>query len=52
MTVFPQTQDGVVVVKFKYSSGAALCIEKMNGRWFAKRQISCEFWDGVTDYKK
>lgn len=30
---------------------ADACIEAMNNRWFAKRQISAESWDGKTKYE-
>jgi HIV Tat-specific factor 1 len=26
------------------------CIHKFNGRFFAKRELSCEWYDGITDY--
>eukprot|EP00644_Phytophthora_capsici_P010679 jgi/Phyca11/526311/estExt2_fgenesh1_pm.C_PHYCAscaffold_90028 len=42
-------EDGVVVIKFASSGSAARCIEIMNGRFFAGRQLECGFWDG-TDY--
>lgn len=43
--------EGVVTVKFKEPVAAARCIEVMNGRYFAKRQISAEYYDGFTNYK-
>lgn len=52
VTVFPHHPEGVVVVKFKHAGAATLCLERMNGRWFAKRKVECEFWDGSTDYSK
>lgn len=30
---------------------ADACIEAMNNRWFAKRQISAESWDGKTKFE-
>ena len=24
----------------------------MNGRWFDERQLTCDWWDGKTDYRK
>ena len=27
------------------------CLEVMNGRFFAKRQLVAEWYDGVTNYK-
>ncbi len=37
-------------MKFKDHESAAKCVEVMNGRWFAKRQLEAEFYDGFTDY--
>ena len=50
VTVYPHNRDGVVMVKFKSAAGATLCIEKMNGRFFAGRRLACELWDGVEDF--
>ncbi|KAG1703828.1 hypothetical protein DVH05_006837 [Phytophthora capsici] len=49
ITLFAKHEDGVVVIKFASSGSAARCIEIMNGRFFAGRQLECGFWDG-TDY--
>ncbi|KAL6053740.1 HIV Tat-specific factor 1 [Balamuthia mandrillaris] len=51
VTVFERNPEGVVAVKFAEAEAAAKCIEVMNGRWFAKRQISAEWYDGLTNYK-
>ncbi len=50
VNVFPRHPDGVVQVKFKTDAGATLCIERMNGRFFAGRKLVCELWDGVEDF--
>lgn len=50
VTVFPNHPDGVVVVKFKRGGGAAACVEKMDGRYFARRRIECSFWDGRENF--
>jgi hypothetical protein len=39
------------MVKFKYPGSAENCIKVMNGRYFDGRQIICEYYDGVTDYR-
>jgi hypothetical protein len=30
---------------------ALAAVKALNQRWFGGRQIGCEFWDGVTDYR-
>jgi len=42
--------QGVVLVKFKDRKDAAKCIEKMNGRWFAGRQIHASEDDGSVNH--
>ncbi|XP_071801108.1 17S U2 SnRNP complex component HTATSF1-like [Asterias amurensis] len=49
--IFDRHPDGVASVKFKDVEFADLCVAALNGRWFAKRQLSCELWDGVTDFR-
>jgi len=51
LTVFQGNPQGVVAVKYKKPIGAKKCIEIMHGRWFSGRQVICEYWDGVTNYK-
>eukprot|EP01087_Luapelamoeba_hula_P021140 TRINITY_DN7334_c0_g1_i3.p1 TRINITY_DN7334_c0_g1~~TRINITY_DN7334_c0_g1_i3.p1 ORF type:complete len:309 (+),score=120.34 TRINITY_DN7334_c0_g1_i3:252-1178(+) len=48
--VFENNPEGVVAIKFQEGDDAKKCIDKMNGRWFAKRQIRADWYDGVTDY--
>lgn len=50
MTLFTKNPQGVVVVKFKTAYSAAECIKLMHNRFFAGRQLTCTYWDGVTDY--
>eukprot|EP00457_Paulinella_chromatophora_P005683 gb/GEZN01005700.1/.p1 GENE.gb/GEZN01005700.1/~~gb/GEZN01005700.1/.p1 ORF type:complete len:501 (-),score=110.82 gb/GEZN01005700.1/:176-1678(-) len=50
ITVFEGNAEGVVAIKFKLPSSAKACIELMHDRFFAQRQIVCEFFDG-TDYR-
>ena len=51
VTVFEGNTDGVVVVKYRDGGGARKCVEVMNGRWYAQRKVSAEYYDGVTDYR-
>ena len=50
MKVFDHREDGAVVIKLKRGYTAKLCVEKLNGRFFNKRKLSCVFWDGITNY--
>ncbi|XP_002741882.1 17S U2 SnRNP complex component HTATSF1-like [Saccoglossus kowalevskii] len=49
--IFDRHPDGVASVKFKEPEEADVCIAALNGRWFAKRQIIANTWDGQTDYQ-
>ena len=40
----------MVAVKFEDPLAAEKCIKVMNGRWFAKKQLRAEWYDGLTDY--
>jgi HIV Tat-specific factor 1 len=51
LTVFDHHPEGVVFVKFASPGAAALCINKMNGRFFGGRRIICGYWDGVEEFK-
>eukprot|EP00301_Raphidiophrys_heterophryoidea_P021428 c5863_g1_i1.p1 GENE.c5863_g1_i1~~c5863_g1_i1.p1 ORF type:complete len:175 (+),score=65.71 c5863_g1_i1:196-720(+) len=51
VTVFDRHPQGPVAIKFKESAAAEMCLETMNGRWFAARQLEAEFFDGKTDYR-
>ena len=39
------------MVKFKSPEDAQRCVAMMNERKFGGTQISCAFYDGVTDYR-
>lgn len=39
---------GHVLLKFAEQAGAAATVNKLNGRWFAGKQISAEFVDEAT----
>jgi HIV Tat-specific factor 1 len=51
LMVFDRHPEGVVFVKFASPGAAALCINKMNGRFFGGRRIICGYWDGVEEFK-
>ncbi|ELP91928.1 hypothetical protein EIN_399680 [Entamoeba invadens IP1] len=49
--VFSTNPQGVVMLKFYTNDVAEKCIKLMNGRWFDQRQLTCEYYDGFTNYK-
>lgn len=51
VTVFEGNIEGAIAVKFEDALSARKCLEVMNGRFFAQRQIMAEYFDGVTNYK-
>lgn len=51
VTVFKRNEDGAVAVKFRRPTDALKCVERMNGRWYDRRQLKAEIWDGITDYR-
>ncbi|KAL0887793.1 hypothetical protein Bca101_011776 [Brassica carinata] len=42
--------QGVVLIRFKDRKDAQKCIDAMNGRWYAKRQIHASFDDGSVNH--
>ncbi|KFM76892.1 HIV Tat-specific factor 1, partial [Stegodyphus mimosarum] len=51
VVIYDRNPDGVVAVTFSEPEMADECINLMNGRWFASRQLTAETWDGKTKYK-
>lgn len=51
VVVYDRHPEGVVSVTFAEPEMADECINLMNGRWFAARQLTAETWDGKTRYK-
>lgn len=43
--------EGIVSVAFKEFEAADECVEKMNQRWYAKRQLEVTQWDGITNFQ-
>ena len=48
--IFQCHPDGVITLIFKNAEDADKCIAAFNGRWFAKKKIIAETWDGKTKY--
>lgn len=49
--IFEGSEKGAAAVKFKSPEDAQRCVAMMNERRFGGAQISCVFYDGVTDYR-
>ncbi|XP_075232872.1 RRM1_TatSF1_like and RRM2_TatSF1_like domain-containing protein barc [Lycorma delicatula] len=49
--IYDRHPQGVAQVNFKEPEAADACIQLLNGRWFNKRRITAETWDGKTKYK-
>ncbi|KAB5592594.1 Splicing factor U2AF-associated protein 2 [Ceratobasidium theobromae] len=52
VVLYDEEDDGVMTVKFRDPVSAQACILKMNGRYFAGRKITAEFYDGRQKYSK
>ncbi|XP_065217750.1 17S U2 SnRNP complex component HTATSF1 [Planococcus citri] len=51
VVIYDKHQDGVAQVWFKEAEAADACVQLLNNRWFGKRLITAETWDGKTKYK-
>ncbi|ESO84279.1 hypothetical protein LOTGIDRAFT_62731, partial [Lottia gigantea] len=51
VTVYDRNVEGTISVMFKTPEEADVCIEALHGRWFAKKQIHAETYDGKTKYE-
>ncbi|KAK3097780.1 hypothetical protein FSP39_013131 [Pinctada imbricata] len=49
--IFDNHPEGVMSVSFKEPEEADACISAFNGRWFDKKVITAESWDGRTKYE-
>ncbi|KAH7339690.1 hypothetical protein B0J17DRAFT_570229 [Rhizoctonia solani] len=52
VVLYDEEDDGVMTVKFKDPVSAQACILKMNGRFFAGRQVVAELFDGRQRFHK
>jgi HIV Tat-specific factor 1 len=50
-TFYSNHYEAPVQYKFKSSYSADKCIELMNNRSWEGRVLTCQYWDGVTNYK-
>lgn len=49
--IFDNNPKGVAFVHFNEFEAADKCVEIMDGRFFAGRQLIAHLWDGKTKYK-
>lgn len=49
--MFQHHPEGVASITYKEPEEADQCITVFNGRWFAKRKLTAETWDGKTKYE-
>ncbi|KAK2151672.1 hypothetical protein LSH36_355g01025 [Paralvinella palmiformis] len=49
-SIFQRHPEGVVAITFKEPEEADVCIEALNGRWFAKKRLTAMAHDGKKKY--
>ena len=43
--------EGIATLAFKEFEAADECVLRMNGRWYAGKQLEVSPWDGITNYQ-
>ncbi|XP_072930196.1 17S U2 SnRNP complex component HTATSF1 [Epargyreus clarus] len=51
VVIYDRHPEGVAQVTMKEPEQADAVVALINGRWFGKRQITAEIWDGRTKYR-
>ncbi|XP_023936293.1 HIV Tat-specific factor 1 [Bicyclus anynana] len=51
VVIYDRHPEGVAQITMKEPEQADAVIQLINGRWFGKRQITAETWDGRTKYR-
>ncbi|KRT80810.1 RNA binding protein, partial [Oryctes borbonicus] len=51
VTVYDRHPEGVVQINMKEQEEADAVVTLLNGRWFDKRKLTAEIWDGKTKFK-
>lgn len=51
VVIYDRHPEGVAQITMKEPEMADAVIQLINGRWFGKRQITAEIWDGRTKYR-
>lgn len=49
--IYDRHPEGVAQINMSSAEEADECIILLNGRWFGKRKITAEIWDGKTKFK-
>ncbi len=50
LTIYSKHPEGVVTIKYKSAGAAAAALSSFHGRFFDRKVLSCEFWDGSTAF--
>ncbi|XP_013193722.1 HIV Tat-specific factor 1 [Amyelois transitella] len=51
VVIYDRHPEGVAQITMKEPEMADAVVELINGRWFGKRQITAEIWDGRTKFR-
>lgn len=51
VSLYDQHPEGVAQINMKDADEAERVVQLLNGRWFGKRQLRADIWDGKTKYK-
>ncbi|KAJ2942155.1 hypothetical protein O0L34_g11070 [Tuta absoluta] len=51
VVIYDRHPEGVAQITMKEPEMADAVVELINGRWFGKKQITAEIWDGRTKYR-
>ncbi|CAG9789187.1 unnamed protein product [Diatraea saccharalis] len=51
VVIYDRHPEGVAQITMKEPEQADAVVQLINGRWFGKRQINAEIWDGRTKYR-
>lgn len=49
--LYDRHPEGVAQINMSCPEEADECVNMLNGRWFGKRKLTAEIWDGKTKYK-
>ncbi|RYE99838.1 MAG: hypothetical protein EOO41_00495, partial [Methanobacteriota archaeon] len=52
LSIFSKHPEGVITIKYRSAGAAAEALAVFNGRYFGGRGLTCEYWDGVTNFKQ
>lgn len=52
LSIFSKHPEGVITIKYRSAGAAAEALAVFNGRYFGGRRLTCEYWDGVANFKQ